>query len=41
MLTLLCPPLDREARVPIELRAGEELRVVADLHEAPPRVTVR
>jgi len=41
LLTLLCPPLDREARLSIELRAGEELRVVADLHEAPPHVSVR
>jgi serine/threonine-protein kinase len=40
LLTLLCPPLDREARIQIELRAGEELRVIADLHEAPPRISV-
>jgi serine/threonine protein kinase len=40
LLTLSCPPLDREARVPIELSPGQELHVAADLHESPPQVSV-
>jgi serine/threonine-protein kinase len=40
LLMLLCPPLDREARIQIDVHPGEELRVVADLHETPPRVSV-
>jgi serine/threonine protein kinase len=40
LLTLSCPPLDREARVPIELAPGQELHVAADLHESPPKISV-
>lgn len=38
-LQLSCPPLAHEARVPIELQPGRELRVSADMQESPPRVT--
>ena len=40
-LTLHCPPLDRQARVPFELQPGQSLRVVADLHEQPAKVSVQ
>jgi hypothetical protein len=38
-LQLSCPPLAHEARVPIELQPGQELRVSADMQESPPRIT--
>jgi serine/threonine-protein kinase len=38
-LQLSCPPLAHEARVPIELQPGQELRVSADMQESPPRIS--
>jgi eukaryotic-like serine/threonine-protein kinase len=40
-LTLTCPPLDREAKLAIELQPGQSLRVVADLHEDPAKLSVQ
>lgn len=37
-LQLSCPPLAHEAKVPIELQPGRELRVSADMQESPPRI---
>jgi hypothetical protein len=41
MLTLICPPLDREAKLSIDLQPGQSLRVVANLQEAPAKVSVQ
>jgi hypothetical protein len=40
-LLLECPPLGREAKVPLKLVAGDHLRVVVDMQTDPPSVTVR
>jgi serine/threonine-protein kinase len=41
MLTLTCPPLDREAKLAIDLQPGQSLRVVADLHDDPAKLSVQ
>jgi serine/threonine protein kinase len=40
-LTLSCPPLDRTAKVSLDVHAGQELRVVADLNAQPPTIELR
>jgi hypothetical protein len=40
MLELQCPPLGRSARVPLQTKTGETLRVLVDLNQDPPRVSV-
>jgi serine/threonine protein kinase len=40
-LTLSCPPLDREAKLAIELQPGQSLRVVADLRDDPAKLSVQ
>jgi serine/threonine-protein kinase len=40
-LSLSCPPLAHEAKLDIELTAGKELRVRANMHESPPDVQVQ
>jgi hypothetical protein len=37
-LDLACPPLGRQARVPLQLKANETLRVVVDLNQVPPKI---
>jgi hypothetical protein len=39
-LLLQCPPLGREAKVPLKLAAGDHLRIVVDMQTDPPSVTV-
>jgi hypothetical protein len=41
ILTLTCPPLDREAKLAIDLQPGQSLRVVADLHDDPAKLSVQ
>ncbi len=41
VLVLTCPPLGREARVPLEVQSEQALQVVVDLNETPARVSVR
>ncbi len=41
VLTLSCPPLGKDARIPLELRAGQAVQVVVDLHDDPPKVSLR
>lgn len=36
-----CPPLDKKARVPIDLAAAQSLQVVVDLHQDPAAVTIK
>jgi hypothetical protein len=38
-LLLSCPPLGKQARVEVEVRAGEHAQVVVDLQQEPPRVS--
>jgi hypothetical protein len=40
-LDLFCPPLGRRARVTLQPKAGETLRVLVDLNQDPPRVSVK
>lgn len=40
-LELSCPPLGRRARVVVQAKAGETLRVLVNLNEDPPRVSVK
>jgi hypothetical protein len=41
VLQLACPPLGREARVPLKLAAGAHQHVVVDMQTDPPTITVR
>jgi hypothetical protein len=40
VLLLACPPLGRNARVPLKLDPGTHRRVLVDLNTDPPRITV-
>lgn len=40
-LDLQCPPLGRSARVQITAKAGETLRVLVDLNQEPPSITLK
>ena len=40
-LQLSCPPLAHEARIPIELKPGQELHITANMHEDPPKVDMQ
>lgn len=40
VLELQCPPLGRSARVPLQTKAGETVRVLVDLNQEPPRVSL-
>ncbi|MET0390145.1 MAG: protein kinase [Polyangiales bacterium] len=41
VLQLSCPPLAHETQLAVEVVAGQELRVSANMHESPPQVEVR
>jgi hypothetical protein len=41
VLLLECPPLGRQARVPLKLAADEHRHVLVDLNADPPTVTLR
>ncbi len=40
-LNLACPPLGRQARVQLELHAGQSVQVLVDLHEDPAKVVLK
>jgi serine/threonine-protein kinase len=40
-LLLVCPPLGKEARVALDVQPEQNVQVVVDLNETPPRVKVR
>ncbi|MEY4578932.1 MAG: hypothetical protein RL701_3635 [Pseudomonadota bacterium] len=39
-LSLSCPPLAHETQLPIDVAAGQELHVSANMHESPPQITI-
>ena len=41
VLQLDCPPLGRNARIPLKLGAGDHQRVVVDMQTEPPTISVR
>jgi serine/threonine protein kinase len=40
ILQLSCPPLAHEARIPVDVKPGQELHVTANMHEDPPSLEV-
>jgi hypothetical protein len=41
VLSFSCPPLGKQARVPLDVKPNQALQVQVDLHRDPPEVTIR